>query len=390
MIKRISLPIQLLFVIGFVFLFGGLFNTYTAQVFYTFSVWFKDALSFLLPFIVFSFVLTGILSFKKNAPIVLLVMLGLIFFSNAFVALMSYTIIRGLLPLGICTVGQAAMLSTDITIDPLYVLSLPLAISSEYAMLAAVGLGLLFSFYPWPVFEKQVNRLKDFIESILNTVIIPLLPLYVFGFLLKIRHEGIFVQLIQQYGSTVFLLVAMQISYLVGIYFVAAGFSLQAALRAINNALPSYLTAFSTMSSTATVPVSVVAATKNTGDRALASMAMPIMANVHLLGDAIGVPVLAMVTMTLYQVCLPSLIAFIHFIFYFCISMFAVSGIPGGGIIVISPILKTVFGFTPEMVSIIITLYLLLDSFGTAANVMGDGALVMIVQKVLRKLRIVT
>ncbi|HRN77612.1 MAG TPA: cation:dicarboxylase symporter family transporter [Candidatus Dependentiae bacterium] len=390
MIKRISLPIQLLCVIGFVFLFGGMLSTYTAQFFYTFSVWFKDALSFLLPFIVFSFVLTGILSFKKNAPVVLLVMLALIFCSNALVALLSYVVIRGLLPLGICSVDPAAMLSADVTIDPLYVLSLPLALSSEYAMLAAVGFGLLFSFFPWPWFEQQVIRLKELIEAILNIVIIPLLPLYVFGFLLKIQHEGMFMQLIQQYGSTVFILVAMQISYLVWIYFVAVGFSLPRALRAINIALPSYLTAFSTMSSTATVPVSVATATKNTGDRALAGMAMPIMANVHLLGDAIGVPVLAMVTMTLYQVCLPSLSAFMHFVFYFCLSMFAVSGIPGGGIIVISPILKTVFGFTPEMVSIIITLYLLLDSFGTAANVMGDGALVIIVQKVLKKLKIVT
>jgi len=388
MFKYLSLPIQLILVIASVLLFGSLCSTYTVQLFFTFSMLFKEVLGFLLPFIVFSFVLSGILSFKKNAPLVLLIMLFMIFFSNAVVALMSYTVLRGLLPLGLCNIASDAMLNHTSSIEPLYSLRLPIPVSSEHAMLAAVVLGLIFSFYPWAAFERSINYMKQVVENILNYVVIPFLPLYVFGFLLKIRHEGVFMLMMQQYGSTVFLLVAMQISYLVWMYFVAAGFSMQRALVAINNALPSYLTAFTTMSSTATVPVSVVSATKNTGDRALSSMAMPIMANVHLLGDAVSVPVLAMVTMVLFNMCLPSLVQFVQFIFYFCLSMFAVSGIPGGGIIVISPILRSAFGFTPDMVSIIITLYVLLDSFGTAANVMGDGALVIILKKTLKQLHI--
>ena len=68
--------------------------------------------------------------------------------------------------------------------------------------------------------------------------------------------------------------------------------------------------------------------------------------------------------------------------------MLATSGVPGGGIIVMIPILKAILGFTPEMVGVITTLYLLQDSLGTAGNVMGDGALVIIVNKILKKLRI--
>ena len=76
------------------------------------------------------------------------------------------------------------------------------------------------------------------------------------------------------------------------------------------------------------------------------------------------------------------------FVFYFCTSMFAASGVPGGGILVMIPILKSQLGFTPEMQSIIVTIYMLMDSFGTAANVMGDGALVMMLNSVLKKLKI--
>jgi len=85
---------------------------------------------------------------------------------------------------------------------------------------------------------------------------------------------------------------------------------------------------------------------------------------------------------------IPSVWTFITFVFYFCLTMLAVSGVPGGGIIVMIPILKANLGFTPAMISIITALYLLQDSFGTAANVMGDGALTILVNKVLNKLGI--
>jgi len=66
--------------------------------------------------------------------------------------------------------------------------------------------------------------------------------------------------------------------------------------------------------------------------------------------------------------------------------MFAVSGIPGGGIIVMMPLLISILGFNPQMISMITALYLLLDCFGTSANVMGDGALVIMIHKILKKI----
>jgi Na+/H+-dicarboxylate symporter len=385
---RISLPLQLIAIIIGVITLGGLCNTYTVQVYYTFSLMFKECLALLLPFIVFSFVLGGILSFKKNAPLVLLILLSAIFCSNALVALLSYAVVRNLLPFISCTGGDIG-LPVYHEIVPLFNVCLPQLIRSEHAMVAAVLLGLLFSVVRSKMVEQAVFKLKEALVVLLNYTVIPLLPLYVLGFLLKIRHEGAFMPLMQQYGSAVVLLIALQTLCLIIYYWVATGFSATRAMRAINNALPSYLTAFSTMSSTATVPVSVETAVRNSGNRPLAHMAMPIMANVHLLGDSIGVPVLALTTLFLFHGCVPTVSVFLGFLLYFCTSMFAVSGIPGGGIIVMIPVLKSMLGFTPEMISIITALYLLLDSFGTAANVMGDGALVMMVNKMLKRLKIV-
>ena len=173
-------------------------------------------------------------------------------------------------------------------------------------------------------------------------------------------------------------------------YFFAQGLSYRKALQSIKNALPSYLTAFSTMSSVATVPVTIESATKNTGNRKLAQMAVPILANVHLAGDSITVPILSLVTISLFMGVVPDFLTFLIFVFYFCLTMLAVSGVPGGGILVMIPILKSILGFTPAMVSAITALYLLQDSLGTAANVMGDGALTILVHKILRKVGIIT
>lgn len=384
---RISLPIQLIAVIIGVILFGGLCTTYMIQALYTFSLIFKECLGFLLPFIVFSFVLGGILSFKKNAPIVLLILIGVIFFSNAIAALLSYGVVTNFLPFMSCTGGEIGLPVYD-EILPLWTVQIPQLVRSEHAMVAAVLLGIFFSIVQSKVVEQGVHRLKETIATVLNYTIIPLLPIYILGFLLKIRFEGAILPLMSHYGSAIILLIALQTLCLIFYYWVATGFSITAAFGAINVAIPSYVTAFSTMSSTATVPVSVETAVRNTGNRSLSLMAMPIMANVHLLGDSIGVPVLALTTTFLFQGCLPTLPVFLEFLIYFCTSMFAVSGIPGGGIIVMIPVLKSMLGFTPEMISIITALYLLLDSFGTAANVMGDGALVMVINGILRRLNI--
>ena len=114
----------------------------------------------------------------------------------------------------------------------------------------------------------------------------------------------------------------------------------------------------------------------------------PFMANVHLLGDSISTPILALVTMYFFFGTLPPCMQYLYFVLYFGVSMFAVSGVPGGGILVIIPVLISALGFTPDMISIMTTLYLLLDCFGTAANVMGDGALIIMLQRILQKSRI--
>lgn len=386
----LSIPIQLVGIIITVLLFGGLVPMPVIQVCYTFSTIFKEMLSLVLPFMVFFFVITGILSFRKNAPIVLAVLLGTVFLSNAIVATLSYIAMFLTTRFMVCDASGISLPIASKPVESLIQFSIPLPISGVHALIAAIIFGLLLSVIRVPRVEQIIHRAKGWIETIINSLFIPLLPIYILGFLLKIRTEGTFSCLVQQYGTAFFIIIALQVGYLFWLYLLASGFSLSKTWRAINAALPSYIAAFSTMSSTAAIPVSIKAAEENTGNKQLASIAIPIMANVHLLGDSIITPILSMVTMIAFYGALPTVGQYIVFVFYFCISMFAASGIPGGGLLVMIPILKSEFGFSGEMISIIMTIYFLLDSFGTGANVMGDGALVIIVNKILKRIKIVS
>jgi len=399
MLKKISLPAQLFLVLICVALFGNSMPTVIINFFYSISLLIKEFLGFLLPWIVFVFITTGILSFKRNAPIVLSILLGCVLLSNSVVAFFSYFIGKALLPLLAMQIDASTMIATE-SLQPLFSIKLPLIFESFQAMLYAIIAGITLSFMPdIPSKKNIVNKLKDgfknkiyqlkyIIESIVNKLFIPILPVYIFGFLLEINHQGVFMQLFQTYGKTFALIIFLQMLVLFFVYLLAAGFNLQRALGYIKVAIPSYLTAFGTMSSTATIPVSVKCAEINTGNKGLAEMAAPILANIHLLGDAISTPMLALVTIFIFQGIIPSLTTYTIFVAYFCINMLAVAGIPGGGIIVMIPILKTILGFDDMMVSIITTLYFLQDGLGTAGNVMGDGALMIMINKTLKRLKI--
>jgi Na+/H+-dicarboxylate symporter len=387
MFKKLSLPFKLFLVLMSVAFFGQFMPEIAINFFYSISLIFKECLGFLLPFIVFAFITSGILSFKKNAPVVLGILLGSVLISNSIVAFFSYFVGKALLPLLAVKIDPTALVATESMI-PLFSIKLPVLFGSFYAMLAAVICGISLSFHSIPAVESGIKFLKNLIEMIVNTLFIPILPLYVFGFLLEINHQGVFMQLFQTYGRTFALIILLQMIVLFSIYFIAAQFNFVQATRYIRVAMPSYMTAFGTMSSTATIPVTVQCAEQNTGNSALSGMATPILANIHLLGDAISTPILALVTLFIFQGALPDPAVYSVFVAYFCINMLAVAGIPGGGIIVMIPILKMVLGFDDMMISIITTLYFLQDGLGTAGNVMGDGALMIIINKILKRLKI--
>jgi len=389
MLKKIPLPVQLLLVIAFVFIFGAYLPVIFARFFYTFSLLFKSLLLFFLPFMLFAFVFNGIIAFRKGATIVLLVLLGCVLCSDIVIAIFTYVAGRFILPsfVGSMVVQELTIQQSLEPLIPLQVIDFRIAL--EKVLFGSIGLGIVFSFFKLPRFERVMFKFKEIVEKILRYVFVPFLPIYVLGFLLAIQHEGIFTELFRHYGVAFLLIFVIQISYLSLFYFVAVGFSFRSAWKAMKNAFPSYLTGFSTMSSMVALPLSIEGAEKNTKNLPLSEVSMPIMANLHFTGVATNLPILAMATMMLFWGIVPEFNQYFIFVLTLCYTMIAISGVPGSGILLIVPLLISQFGFTPEMISVVTALYLLIESFGTAANVFGDGALVIVVNRIVKRLGLV-
>lgn len=382
-----SLPVRVVAAICGAVLVAHVLPLEALRLFYTTSFIIKELLEFFLPAIVFFFITTGVIAFRKNSLAMIGLLLVTVFCSNSLTSLYTYIMGRAFLS-GLAEQKLLCATMNGDLLAPYWSLGIGPLLRSEQAMIGALALGVMLTFISAPRVETILQRGKRAIEWGMNELFIPLLPLYVFGFFLKMAYELPVWELCSLYGLVFALAILLQLLYLVGAYIVATGFVVRDAVRALIIAAPSYLTALGTMSSVATLPVSVVCAEKNSKNKSLSQFAMPILANIHLMGDAVCVPLFCIATMKAFYGVFPAFGVYALFIGYFCLTMLAVSGIPGGGIIVMLPLLKSLFGFSPEMLSVMTALYLLQDGFGTAANVMGDGALVLILNRLSRALRI--
>ena len=179
------LPAQLIAAIVLVLTVGPWLGTTTASVFYTFSITFKECLAAVLPYMVFAFVTSGILSFRKNAPLILSILLALVMVSNTIGTLVSYVIMQFLYPVIACSAGSMGVVSLTSSIEPLFTFHIPRLIPAHYALIGAVVCGLISTVVRCEMFERGLALLKKGIEFLLGKIFIPLLPLYVFGFFLR-------------------------------------------------------------------------------------------------------------------------------------------------------------------------------------------------------------
>ena len=168
---------------------------------------------------------------------------------------------------------------------------------------------------------------------------------------------------------------------------VAASFKRDRIIEILKNALPAIVTAFSTMSSAAALPLSLEAAEKNTKDKVLADAVMPLTLNFHMVGDTIIVPIMAMLVLLAFNHPLPSISEFILFGIFFVLNKFAGGGVPSGTIMVTVPVLKQYFGFDDSMTAFIIALYGVIDPIATSGNVAANNFFVVIFQKIRKTVK---
>lgn len=376
-----SLPVQLIIAIFAAFLLSDVFNLETLRFFFSISCSLKEILMGVLPFVIFSYITAAILSMEQRAPWLIFSILALVTLSNAFTVLVSYGVGVSLLPL--LTFGNTSSLSAiQDTVTPLFSLHIPEILAPDQSLLLGIVIGLIFSFIKVPAVTTLAQSMRHYVTVFLQKAFIPLLPLYVFGFILKMDYEDTLMILIKNSGHIFGLVWIFIIVYLALLYFIVSGFKLSRFFELVRNMLPAGITGFSTMSSAATMPVTLAATEKNMGDDQFADLVIPTTVNIHLMGDALAIPILALAVLSLSGLPLPTFENYLLFVVYFCLAKFSVAGIPGGGIIVMLPILQKYLGLTPEMASLLTTIYIIQDPIFTSANVMGNGAFALLVRKV--------
>lgn len=346
----------------------------------------------MLPLIVFSFILRALVNIERGSiTLLLLIFLG-VTVSNCLALTTSYFFSKAALPFaGVEQCPDFALkFATVVTVN--FKFGFPNLIGTEKAMLAGVCCGLLLNCLNHENSIRMTLKsasiwLSDNVSMLLSKIFIPLLPLYVFGFCLKLSYDDALVHLFQQYGKVFLLSMLLVVTYISALYLLASKCNVKKAVGYLKTMLPAGLTGFSTMSSAATMPVTLRCVETTTSDKNFADLIIPSTANIHMLGDDLIILMMALSLLSIFGMPWPDLAVFIPLAFSFSMAKLSCVGIPGASVFVVLPVLQTYLGFSPEMLSILTTLYVLQDPFGTAANVMGNGAFALIIQRVFKKIR---
>ncbi len=383
-LPKFNLSMQLLMVLVGTLLLGNKLPEGLQSTLYAISLNLKGLLLFVLPAIIFSCLFSCLLTFRgKKAIGFMLILFFMVCLSNLISTLIAYGI--GSLELvSLETTFHGVQLAKELT--PLWNFEFPAWIPNDYALYLGFLAGSLFSFFPKPAAYRFSEHARRWVTLFLEKIFIPILPIFALGFILKMQHDGILIQIIESYLPLLLIIILTYVVYLAFLFMLAANFNYSQWLKYIKNILPVALMGFSTMSSLATMPLTIKAAEKNTNNIDLARAIIPATVNIHLIGVAIAIPLMALCILLNFGHAFPTFIVYLTFALYFVAAQFAIAAVPGGGILVMLPILETHLSFSGEMSALITALYILFDPAITITNVLGNSALVIIISKVFKKL----
>lgn len=382
-------------------LFAGHFIDYNTKcIFYSISLTLKNILLVVLPFIIIVFLVHSLISIGRGAYLFVIFIIPLIIFSNFLATCTGYFAGQAWLQLSCFKCSVTGPLNSLV---PLWSCALKPWLSNDVAMMIGIVIGVIASFLQRPVFNNFSAKCFAIVNFMLNKVFLPISPLLIAGFVLNLQESGVLSLLILSYGKVLLGFVIVCLSYIFILYGIGNLFKISRWLNAIQNMIPAMVAGFSAMSSAAALPLTLIAAKKNVGkaetrlqdhetdeeqNLCVVDVVIPMTVNVHLIGDCFAIPLFALAVMVTFKGALPDWLMFLEFALYFVMAKFAVAAVPGGGILVMLPILENHLHFTPEMLSIMMALYLLFDPFITSGNILGNGAFALICDKVMGKFRL--
>ncbi len=379
-----KLILSILCVILFVLFFGELVPVSVKAFFFTLSNSVRKILMFLLPFLVFPYLVTSISSMKSKSTYLIGGIALLILVSNFISIMIAYFVGTNVIPaLGL---NKIIHIESATELMPLFDFNLNPLVEIEITMLISIFVGIFLSYRKNETAINFVKKYMNFSSAFFQKVYVPILPLYVLGTLFKLSHEMDLLTLFSAFGSMILMILATQLSYIFLMFYVGSQYNISKTLSAIKNASSAAIVGFSTMSSIVTMPITLKAAEKNIKDHHIAHLAIGSTVNCHDVGECISLPMIALTLFFISFSTFPDVNTYCLFAFLVAAAQFTGVSVPGGSIIVILPFLTKYLGFTPDMLSLIIAISIFMDPIGTANNVMGNSAFAMIIHRIYEKI----
>lgn len=352
------------------------------RLFLTFNAIFSQFLGFAIPLIILALVAEAIGSIGHSAGKMLLLTVAIAYGSTVFSGYLAYFTGDAIFP-HLIEPGKVEQLqSAGEALTPYFTIEMPPVMGVMTALVLAFILGLGVAHLQSTALKQVIVDVKEIISGVIEKVIIPLLPLYIFGIFLEMASSGKVAGVLVVFIKIIGVIFALHILLLLLQFTIAGVITKKNPLSLLGRMLPAYFTALGTASSAATIPVTLAQSQKNGASEGVASFVVPLCATIHLSGSTLKIVSCAL-ALILMQGGTYDLGLFTHFILLLGVTMVAAPGVPGGAIMAALAILQSILGFTVEEQALMISLYITMDSFGTACNVTGDGAIALVVDKLL-------
>ncbi|KHF38008.1 dicarboxylate/amino acid:cation symporter [Halalkalibacter okhensis] len=383
--KRFGLLPRIVLAIILGVIIGKLAPDWTVRILATFNDLFGNFLGFIIPLIIIGFIAPGIAQLGKGAGKLLGITAGIAYLSTITAGLLAFFATSIIYPNILKVDGfltsfenpEEGLLPSYFTVEMAPIMGV------MSALLLAFLLGLGVTLIKGDTLTKGLVEFRGIIEKVISAIIIPLLPIHILGIFANMSKAGQVETILSVFGKVFILVIILHFVMLLFQYTGSGMLNRKNPLSMMKGMLPAYFTALGTQSSASTIPVTL-RQTKKMGVRErIADFTVPLLATIHLSGSTITLVSCSMAIMFLMGDT-PTIAAVLPFIMMLGITMIAAPGVPGGAVIAALGLLETMLGFDQTMITLMIALYLAQDSFGTACNVTGDGAISASVDRIDR------
>lgn len=335
---------------------------------------------FMVPLIILAFVSSSIAKMRSKASRMLGWALGLAYGSSVGAAFMAMFLGYWLIPL--LSVSPAKEGLKEIP-EIVFRLDIPPVMSVMSALVLAIMVGLATVWTKSQIFETILDNFQQMILLLINRVLIPVLPFFIAANFCALTYEGSITKQLPVFLNVMGVVLVAHFVWLAFLYLSAGAFSGKNPWQVLRYYGPAYFTAVGTMSSAATLPVALKCAKRSPVLKGeVIDFAIPLFSNIHLCGSILTEVFFVMTVSLMLYGAIPAMSTMVLFIILLGIFAIGAPGVPGGTVIASLGIVVSVLGFDEAGTALLLTIFALQDSFGTACNITGDGALTLILSKV--------